>query len=62
MSTDAPLVESFIIHDAYMFGFWDWVGGIDFLWSAIGLIFAVLSYDQYELNIFTQVIILQLFL
>ncbi|MDF0606120.1 glucose-6-phosphate isomerase [Neisseriaceae bacterium TC5R-5] len=37
VSTNLAAVKAFGIDPAYMFGFWDWVGGRYSVWSAIGL-------------------------
>lgn len=41
LSTNRAAVEAFGIDPAYMFEFWDWVGGRYSLWSAIGLSIAL---------------------
>ena len=49
LSTNAKEVEKFGIDTANMFEFWDWVGGRDSLWSAIGLSIALsIGFEQFE--------------
>ncbi|MGL5399563.1 MAG: glucose-6-phosphate isomerase [Plesiomonas shigelloides] len=49
LSTNASAVAAFGIDTANMFEFWDWVGGRDSLWSAIGLSIALsIGFDNFE--------------
>jgi glucose-6-phosphate isomerase len=49
LSTNRKAVEEFGIDPANMFEFWDWVGGRYSLWSAIGLLVAlVIGMDRFE--------------
>uniref|UniRef100_A0A0N5BJ86 Glucose-6-phosphate isomerase n=1 Tax=Strongyloides papillosus TaxID=174720 RepID=A0A0N5BJ86_STREA len=49
LSTNAPKVKEFGIHESNMFAFWDWVGGRYSLWSAIGLSIPVfIGFDNFE--------------
>lgn len=49
VSTNADAVAAFGIDPANMFEFWDWVGGLYSLWSAIGLPIALMAgMDAFE--------------
>ena len=49
ISTNRAAIETFGIHRANMFRFWDWVGGRYSLWSAIGLSIAcAIGFENYE--------------
>uniref|UniRef100_A0A3B3ZVF0 Glucose-6-phosphate isomerase n=1 Tax=Periophthalmus magnuspinnatus TaxID=409849 RepID=A0A3B3ZVF0_9GOBI len=49
LSTNAPKVKDFGIDTENMFEFWDWVGGRQTLWSAIGLSIALhIGFENFE--------------